>query len=605
MTFNRRWIAFLVAGWLLGESSARAQFDGGSSDSGSSGSGASSSFGFGSGSSSGTSSSGSTPSPSSGDSSGSSGSAFGPDAGTPDGSGTTSPTTDPFSGFGPPDPTTSAPGIPGTGPTGTTGPATGVPGAASAFGPAAGELGQAPLPEAPASFSLSSAYGQAAQTFTLGEGRLARPRYRYSVTLSFGYDDNILQSPTVSEAIPEVRQEVLVDPGVPQAIFQQVPIFRTETRVVNGNFVNVQVPTGQTRLVLVEPARPPEFESVVVQPEIPPTERLGSFFARTSASFETQFASRRTVFTFDLRANADYYFDRPNDQTDLNGSISFNFIRRLTPRMQFSASANLAYLSQPDVRRINTPTRNVGEYFSTTSKFDLSYRWSPRFTTVSSISANALNYSEPAQQVSNYLETLFGTEARYLWSPRLTVLVEGRYGLTMYPNSPTLESRTAYALMGAEYRYSARLSGTVRAGLSQRTFVETGESSISPYLETTTSWRVLPTAFVTWNNRFGFEEPPDASSQVQSFRTGLSFINAFSARLRGSAGFTYISRTTTNELAESEITEQTVDANLGVEYQWSRRLSLNGVYSYTDVFSTTKVSDYYRNRIFFGLEYSF
>jgi opacity protein-like surface antigen len=273
--------------------------------------------------------------------------------------------------------------------------------------------------------------------------------------------------------------------------------------------------------------------------------------------------------------------------------------------MQFSASANLAYLSQPDVRRINTPSRNVGEYFNATSKFDLSYRWGPRFTTVSSLSLNALSYTEPVQQPGNYIETLFGTEARYLWSSRLTVLAEGRYGFTTYPNTPVLESHTIYGLLGGEYRFSARLTGTLRAGLSQRTFNDTGESSVTPYMETTASWRLLPTAFVNWSSRFGFEEPSDPNSQVQSFRTGLSVINAFSARLRGSAGVTYIGRTTTNDVVDTDVTEHTVDANLGLEYQWSRHLSLNAVYSYTDVFSTAKVSDYYRNRIFFGVEYSF
>src|SRR5690606_26548155 len=141
----------------------------------------------------------------------------------------------------------------------------------------------------------------------------------------------------------------------------------------------------------------------------------------------------------------------------------------LTPRMQFSAGANLAYLSQPDVRRINAPTRNVGDYITGNSKFDLSYRWSPRFTTVSSLSINALQYSEPAQQVSDFFETLFGTEARYLWSPRLTVITEGRWGFTTYPNSPSTESQTLYGLVGAEYQFSSRLTTSIRGGLSQRT----------------------------------------------------------------------------------------------------------------------------------------
>lgn len=110
---------------------------------------------------------------------------------------------------------------------------------------------------------------------------------------------------------------------------------------------------------------------------------------------------------------------------------------------------------------------------------------------------------------------------------------------------------------------------------------------------------------MSWNGRYGFEEPPDPSVQVQSLRTGISVVNAFSARLRGSAGVNYFRRVSTNEIANTEVAEQTVDANLGLEYQWSRRLSLNASYNFTNVFSNVKVTDYYRNRIFFGVEYSF
>jgi hypothetical protein len=36
-----------------------------------------------------------------------------------------------------------------------------------------------------------------------GEGRLARPKFRYTGSVSFGYDDNILQTPTNSPGTPD------------------------------------------------------------------------------------------------------------------------------------------------------------------------------------------------------------------------------------------------------------------------------------------------------------------------------------------------------------------------------------------------------------------
>ncbi|RYD84900.1 MAG: autotransporter outer membrane beta-barrel domain-containing protein [Verrucomicrobiaceae bacterium] len=307
----------------------------------------------------------------------------------------------------------------------------------------------------------------------------------------------------------------------------------------------------------------------------------------------------------DLRGNADYYFSRPNDQLDLTGSLAFSFLHRITPRMQFSASASLSYLSQPDVRLVNGPSRNVGDYFSATSKFDLSYRWTKRFTTVTSFSLNSLLYSQAAQQFGDYYEGVLGTEARYGWSPRLTLLADVRYGQISYPNNSLLNTHTLYLLLGGEYALSRQISTSLRLGESIRTFDESGGSSAAPYAEATASWRYSPRGFLSLNSRFGFEESGSAETETQSLRVGLSATHAFSARLRGSMGVTYVHRTSTNEIANTDFAEQTFDFNLGFDYAFSKRMSFNGSYVFTTSTSDAEANDYYRNRIFLGVQYSF
>lgn len=429
---------------------------------------------------------------------------------------------------------------------------------------------------------------------------MARPRFRYSVSVSTGYDDNTLQTPTVTQEIPEITIPVEVEPATPAVTLQEV-VLVPQVKLIEGVPTVVQVPTTVTRVV---PAKPAKVEDVVVQKRIPAQERVGSFFTRASGNYEITFASRRTVFTMDLRGNADYYFSRPNDQTDFTGSLAFNFLHRITPRMQFSASASLAYLSQPDVRLINGPTRNVGDYFSATSKFDLSYRWTKRFTTVTSFSLNSLLYTETAQQIGNYYEGVLGTEARYAWSPRLTLLGEVRYGQITYDQNSLLNSSTIYLLLGGEYVLSKRISTSLRLGESIRSF-ETGGSDATPYLESTVSWRYNPVGFLSWNTRFGFEESGSADTEVLSLRTGLSAVQAFSSRLRGSAGLTYVHRTYSNHTTNIDATEQTFDVNVGLEYALTKRFSLNASYVFTTSISDSEVNDYYRNRIFLGAEYSF
>jgi outer membrane autotransporter protein len=85
----------------------------------------------------------------------------------------------------------------------------------------------------------------------------------------------------------------------------------------------------------------------------------------------------------------------------------------------------------------------------------------------------------------------------------------------------------------------------------------------------------------------------------------LSATHAFSARLRGSAGATYIDRTSTYESVNTEFAEQTFDLNLGFNYTFSKRVSFNGSYVFTTSMSDTEANDYYRNRIFLGVQFSF
>ncbi len=468
-------------------------------------------------------------------------------------------------------------------------------------------------PAAPPSFTLPGFYGASATTLTAGEGRLARPRFRYNVSLSFGYDDNTQQTPTTTTGTPDIFQEVLVDPGTPPML-RQVPVFST-TRIFipGGGTAPVTVQTG-TRLELV-PGTAPTIRRVLVQAAVPAQKRAGSAVTRGGAGVDIQLYSARSLFTFDLSGGADHYWSRPTEkQTDYNGALVFSFLYRITPRMQFTAQLNGAYLTQPDLSRINTPQQQTGgAYINTNAKIDLSYRWSPRFTTVVSLSDNTLLFQEKTQQSGDYNEIALGTEFRYLYGPRLTLLAEGRYDTVSYSQDTARDSMTLFFLLGAEAQFSQRLTGSLRFGESLRSFTESGDSSATPYLEGTVGYRLGPTSVVNFNTRFGFEEPTSAGTQRLVYRTGLSYSQAFSPRLSGAAGINYLHDTSSSSSSNPggtgqnslETVTNTYDANLQLNYLVTRNFSLNANYSFTTLLSEEGVRDYYRSRIFFGGAYSF
>ena len=466
--------------------------------------------------------------------------------------------------------------------TGANGNATG---AASAFGE-----GQAKPPAAAEpSYSIPGAYGRPAQQFTAGEGRLARPRFRYTGSVSFGYDDNVRQTPTHSEGTPDIVVEVLDSPGTPA---------RLETGIG---------PDGAPITVVV-PGAGPTTKKIVI-PGMPGQKRIGSFLTRGNVGVDVQFASRKTLFTFDLKTGADWYWDRPGKDVDYTGSLALLYLRRLTPRIQFTTSANASYQTQPDLTQVNTSTRQGGAFLSLTTKMDLTYRMTPRFSTVASVGYSAVRYQEKVQQLGDFGDTTFGLEARYLFSPRFTLLGEVRYSSVSYSTTVARDSHSVFALLGGELALSRRFRATLRLGAAQRTFDESGTNSIAPYAETTLSYQLAKATLIQFNGRYGFEEPPDAGSKLLSMRAGLNLVQSFSPRLRGTLGANVVRQTTTTSAtstaAETERVNNTVDCAIGFEYNLSRHWTLNTNYSYTTGFGSVAASDYYRNRVFVGAEYDF
>lgn len=486
-------------------------------------------------------------------------------------------------------------------------------GAASSFGsgtptgpaaPATAEmLGPVkPLDSGPTTFSISTGYGKAPEVFVSGEGRLSRPRFQTRVSASIGFDDNIFQTPTDGQDVPDTVIQQQVTAGT-EAQIVLIPVRDARPQRIG---VISPAPRQQQFRQVVIPGEDPQFEEIVI-PGSPAPKRKASAISRETFSFDAQTATRRSVFTLDLNVNADYYWNRPGKKSEYNGSLAIRYLHRFTPRMQLTASVNASYLSQPDLTEINTPTNTGnGNYLLISSKFDLSYRWRPRFSTVASLSYNQLSFEEKQRQSGDYTNTTLGGELRYLWSPKVTAVIEGRYSQITYPNNPTLDSASYFGLLGVDLSLSRRASATVRVGEAIRTFEESGGKSSAPYLETTLNYQLSKASVLSWSNRFGFEEPPDPNTEVLTFRSGLTVTHVFGPRLRGSLSVYGIHRSSKNDVAETDLTDDTLDSSLGFYYTLTRKWNFSLNYTYTTVFyDPNDQSNYFRNRLFAGFDYNF
>ncbi len=348
-------------------------------------------------------------------------------------------------------------------------------------------------------------------------------------------------------------------------------------------------------------------------PNQTPTASVGATASRTRSGFnyvnghwDAQWLKPRTVFTVNLEAGADFYWDRPGNSSDFNARLGMLYVNKIDPLTQFTANASFAFLSQPDYSNFYASTSTAaGDYFTGSTKFDLSHRWAPHFSTVTSASVNVLKYTDDsAAKLSNsYWSFIFGNEFRFQSSPRLTWVAEGRYGIDEYMNNSGLNSQTAYALGGVDWLASRQVSTTFRAGASFRSY-DAGGSSSAPYAEVSVNYRMARHSTLTLNGRYGYEQSSIAGDENLSYRLGLLYQQAFTSRFSGNAGFNFI-HTDFKTRAGANSTSDVYDVNVGLQYRLDRHFSIGARYSYTFQDSSTGFQTFDRNRVMLSAQYEY
>jgi hypothetical protein len=416
------------------------------------------------------------------------------------------------------------------------------------------------------------------------------------LSFSVGYDDNIFQTPSKStpSIIPGGSQ--IVDPG-DEAGFQQTG---TTGRRLQGS---QGLSSPGSRELNFDQGSPDSVRAEDLI--IPAAERIGSFLTRSNLNLQMQRFTRRSLLTLDLSGGRTYYWEKKEDPVDYTASFSANYLQKITPRLQTTAQFNVAYLSQPDLSRINTPEQpTVGDIINTLGRLDLSYRFTPRISTTVSTSYSGLRYTEKAEELGNYDQWTLGLEARYLWKPRWTLLAEVRNTTTTYDQQERLNSTTKYLLVGSEFILSARLTGSLRFGMNFKEF-DVGNKQSAPYVESSVNYRSTARSTITWTNRFGFEEAGSPDEERLVYRSTIAYAYAFTPRLRAFANVNLLHEISTNTVTNTELAQDTFDSTIGLDYQLTKRFGLNTSYAFTISNSNIGTTDYYRNRIYFGGQLSF
>jgi hypothetical protein len=337
--------------------------------------------------------------------------------------------------------------------------------------------------------------------------------------------------------------------------------------------------------------------------------RHGSWFTNASVGLTYDFGSPRTQLRLQTGAGVSYYFDRPGSTDyDVNAYLGLSATHKASARLTFAASVYATYQVEPDFNFNAGTNRNNGNYFYTADKFSAAYLWAPRFSTVTSYTFGSTWYEESIiGTFEDRFEHTFGNEFRFLVWPTTTLVAEYRYEIVDYDRFPR-DSQTHFLLGGFDHSFSPRFNVSFRGGVEFRDYDNFG-SRTDPYFEGTVIYALGPRISLTWTNRYSIEEPdvPGSVSRT-TFRTGLSMRYNVSDRIVAGASFFYQHDDNAGGPAgiiSPAFSEDSFVILLSARYAITRNFGIDVGYDFSDVSSDIRLREYYRNRIYAGVNFAF
>ncbi|MBE7498017.1 MAG: outer membrane beta-barrel protein [Verrucomicrobiaceae bacterium] len=315
-----------------------------------------------------------------------------------------------------------------------------------------------------------------------------------------------------------------------------------------------------------------------------------------------------TPFSFSLDASAIHYIDGvPRfDSTFYNTRGTVNFEHRFSERLKISNNFFATYGVEPNNAfgfGASTTIWN-GHYLYGYNNFNISYAWSPRFSTTTSYTIDGIAYQDDivATPEDRYTH-LFAQQFAYALNRQTSLTAEYRYRMTVFDKTPSKNFNSHFALAGVDHAWSERFSGSVRAGAE---FYESDvESNVAPYAEAALNYAVARETMVRWFAALGFNGAELAAfTSRYGVNTGVQVNHNISKRVSVNAGANYAYSEFENPGA-ANVTEHSLFLSTGLGYNVLENLRLDAQYSFSMLQSNNILREFDRHRVSLGATASF
>lgn len=318
-------------------------------------------------------------------------------------------------------------------------------------------------------------------------------------------------------------------------------------------------------------------------------------------------ADPTTPWSFAVDLGAIHYLDdipRYKD-TFYNARVAFNIAHQASKRLKFSNNFYLSYEAQPNLALGGTTTLFNGQYLYGFNNFNVSYAWSQRFSTTTSITVDGIMYEdEIVSDSEDRLSQLIAQQFSYALTKRTSLTAEYRFRNVNYQKAANRDYQSHFALAGVDHAWSQRFTGSFRAGAE---FMRSNRvSQTAPYAEMALNYAVARQTQARWFGALGFDGAELSTFQSRySLRTGLNVNHQISKRVGVHAGVQYAYSDFEGDSVTPDVTEHSLMMSAGVSYNFTENLALDAAYTYSILSSDNTAREFQRNNVSLGLTASF
>jgi hypothetical protein len=331
----------------------------------------------------------------------------------------------------------------------------------------------------------------------------------------------------------------------------------------------------------------------------------GSFFARENVILAYNRGAQRTQVDLIGVGRFTQFFDAGTDDKD--GNVTLSLAHNFTQRLSLYINGFAAYQTEPDFATDIGPENVRADHFATRDIFSLTYRWRPRFATVTSYTFELVKYSVSSiGEFQDRSDHTFGEQLQFNLTSRTILIGNYRFQIVDYDTAPN-DSTTHYALAGFDHHLTEQITLNVLGGESFRS-LDTGGDSMNPYVTGTVRY-LSSNHSLTWITSYGFEEPnvQNASSRT-TIRTGLRLDYELTSHIGATAGVFYHhdeNENVSSSGTSSAGSQDSFDISVGLHYTINKHFTAHVDYQYSAQSSLGSNSGYSRNRYSAGFTYTY